>query len=59
MRGFIAVNYRIHVYVLDNISSSFKNPWKTLASPRAINTGGGAESVSKSTCNIDGDLTQL
>ncbi|KAG1227714.1 hypothetical protein G6F35_002520 [Rhizopus arrhizus] len=41
---FVAVNYRIHAYVLDNISSSFKNPWKTLASPRAINTGGGAES---------------
>lgn len=41
----IAVNYRIHVYTLDAMSSSFKDPIRTLASPQALNTGGGPESV--------------
>ncbi|RCI06204.1 hypothetical protein CU098_013025 [Rhizopus stolonifer] len=41
---FIAVNYKIHIYILDSINSSFKSPVKSLASSRAVNTGGGAES---------------
>ncbi|PHZ08887.1 WD40 repeat-like protein [Rhizopus microsporus ATCC 52813] len=40
----IAVNYRIHVYTLDAMSSPFKDPVRTLASPQALNTGGGPES---------------
>lgn len=39
------MNYKIHVYTLDTITSPFKDPIKTLASVNATRTGGGAESV--------------
>ncbi|KAF1800581.1 hypothetical protein FB192DRAFT_1381419 [Mucor lusitanicus] len=41
---FVAMNYRIHVYTLDTISSPFKDPIKTLTSESAARTGGGTES---------------
>ncbi|KAI9481336.1 MAG: hypothetical protein EXX96DRAFT_566294 [Benjaminiella poitrasii] len=39
-----AMNYKVHVYTLDTIDSPFKEPTKILASPNALNTGGGSES---------------
>lgn len=39
------MNYKIHVYTLDTITSPFKDPIKTLASVNATRTDGGAESV--------------
>ncbi|KAI7902160.1 uncharacterized protein BX663DRAFT_511920 [Cokeromyces recurvatus] len=41
---FIAMNYKVHVYTLDTMSSPFKEPTKVLASPNALNTNGGSES---------------
>ncbi|KAI8883453.1 WD40 repeat-like protein [Backusella circina FSU 941] len=38
------MNYRVLVFQLDTIYSPFKDPIKTLASPNAARTGGGAES---------------
>ncbi|KAI9271991.1 WD40-repeat-containing domain protein [Sporodiniella umbellata] len=40
----MAINYKILVYALENISAPFKDPIKTLASPQAANIGGGSES---------------
>ncbi|KAI8997026.1 WD40-repeat-containing domain protein [Pilobolus umbonatus] len=41
---FIAMNYRILVYILDTIHSPFKCPIKTLACSHSIEAGGGADS---------------
>ncbi|KAI8642256.1 WD40-repeat-containing domain protein [Parasitella parasitica] len=38
------MNYKIHVYTLDTITSPFKDPVKILVSENAARTGGGAES---------------
>lgn len=48
------MNYRIKVYVLETISSPFKDPVKTLASPTASELGAGAESVIIILSNING-----
>lgn len=42
----IAVDYRVFVYTIDNMYSPFKEPKKIIASPDALSTGGGLESVS-------------
>ncbi|KAG0169970.1 hypothetical protein DFQ28_003342 [Apophysomyces sp. BC1034] len=41
---FVAVDYRVLVYTIDNIYSPFKEPKKILESPNAARVGGGLES---------------